>query len=88
MTMKSIVLTLLLLAATVLPSQAGPNPILGNQEFCPVMGFEINRDIFTDYMSKRIYFCCSSCPSEFKGSPDKFMTQMRDNGVILQDSPA
>jgi len=86
--MKRIVPTLLLLAAMVLPAWAGPNPVLGEQELCPVMGFEINRDIFTDYMNKRIYFCCSSCPSEFKDSPDRFMSEMRDIGVILQDTPA
>ncbi|AMK11263.1 TRASH domain-containing protein [Pseudodesulfovibrio indicus] len=59
----------------------------GNQEKCPVMGFEIDRKLFTDYQSKRIYFCCPSCPSDFKKTPDNFMEQMRENGVILEDAP-
>jgi YHS domain-containing protein len=58
------------------------------QSLCPVMGFDINRDIFTDYHSKRIYFCCPFCPSEFKKTPDKFMDQMQEKKVLLEDAPA
>jgi YHS domain-containing protein len=60
----------------------------GAQTLCPVMGFDINRDIFTDYRSKRIYFCCPFCPSEFKKDPGKYMDRMREKNVLLEDVPA
>lgn len=59
----------------------------GNQTLCPAMGFEINKELFTDYEAKRIYFCCPSCPPEFKKTPDTYMAKMKADGVILEDSP-
>lgn len=65
------------------PVDAAP----GNQPLCPVMGFEINRELFTDYKSKRIYFCCPACPPEFKKTPEKFMAKMNAEGIIPEDAP-
>lgn len=59
----------------------------GNQTVCPVMGFAIDERIFTDYQAKRIYFCCPSCPPEFKKDPDKYVDRMRADGVLLEDAP-
>lgn len=61
---------------------------VGTQSTCPVMGFEINKEIFTDYLDDRIYFCCSVCPPDFKRNPDKFMKEMKENGVVPYKSPA
>lgn len=61
---------------------------VGNQTTCPVMGFDINKDVFTDYLEYRIYFCCSVCPPDFKRNPDTFMKEMKEDGVILYKSPA
>ncbi|OIQ51399.1 hypothetical protein BerOc1_03352 [Pseudodesulfovibrio hydrargyri] len=79
-----------LLAAVSIPFWTGVGDGEGGavQSLCPIMGFDINRDIFTDYRSKRIYFCCPFCPSEFKKDPDKYMEQMRDNNVLPEDAPA
>lgn len=60
----------------------------GNQQRCPVMGFEINRELYTDYMGQRVYFCCPICPPEFKQTPDKHMTRMREQGIIPESTPA
>ena len=60
----------------------------GNQTTCPVMGFDINKDVLTDYLDNRIYFCCSVCPPDFKRNPHKFMKEMKENGVIPYKSPA
>ncbi|AMK10796.1 YHS domain-containing protein [Pseudodesulfovibrio indicus] len=60
----------------------------GNQQLCPVMGFEINRELFTDYQGKRVYFCCPSCPPEFKKTPDTYMAAMEADGVVPEDAPA
>lgn len=61
---------------------------VGNQNLCPVMGFEIDRELFTDYNEHRVYFCCPSCPPEFKQTPAKYMAKMRDQGITLESSPA
>lgn len=65
------------------PVDAAPS----NQERCPVMGFTINKDLFSDYMGKRIYFCCPSCPPDFKATPDTFMAEMKAAGIVLEDAP-
>lgn len=80
---------LTILGLTALPHfNPGAVAQTASQSLCPVMGFEINRDIFTDYRHQRVYFCCPSCPPEFKQTPDKYMTQMRNQGVILDNAPA
>ncbi|MGE4423068.1 MAG: TRASH domain-containing protein [Pseudodesulfovibrio sp.] len=86
---------IILFAAVLLTAFAGfslvgtrATPSRGNQSLCPVMGFEIDRNIFSDYRSKRIYLCCPSCPSEFKKDPEKYVKQMQANGVLLEDVTA
>nr|WP_287410236.1 hypothetical protein [Pseudodesulfovibrio sp.] len=60
----------------------------GNQKKCPVMGFDVSRDLFTDYQARRIYFCCSACPGDFKKQPDFYMEKMRRDGVVLEEVSA
>ena len=55
------------------------------QILCPIMGNPINKDIYTDYNSKRIYFCCDGCPAEFEKDPEKYMKILE--GVKLDDTP-
>jgi YHS domain-containing protein len=43
------------------------------QKTCPVMGKEINKDIYRDYKGQRIYFCCPMCPPEFDKDPEKYV---------------
>lgn len=81
-------LIIMLMTMTVVIGSTGAFAVVSNQEKCPVMGFDIDRQLFTDYQSKRVYFCCPSCPSDFKRTPGKYMEQMRENGVILEDAPA
>ncbi len=57
------------------------------QEKCPVMGYKINKELYVDYEGKRIYFCCPSCPEEFKKDPDKYMKKLQDEGVVLEEVP-
>jgi YHS domain-containing protein len=88
--LKLALLAAALLAAVSIPFWTGVGDGQGGgvQSLCPVMGFDINRDIFADYRSKRIYFCCPFCPSKFKRTPEKYMEQMREKGVLLEDAPA
>lgn len=81
------VLLIALFALTALWSGRPVDAAPGNQTLCPVMEFEITRELFTDYQAKRIYFCCPSCPPEFKQTPDTYMAKMEAAGVVLEDAP-
>jgi YHS domain-containing protein len=58
-----------------------------NQTICPVMGGEINKEVYADYNGKRIYFCCQDCLSTFKNDPEKYMKKLEDEGVTLENTP-
>jgi len=57
------------------------------QTLCPVMGEAINRTLFVDHQSKRVYFCCGMCPPKFKADPEKYLTAMAKEGIVLEKSP-
>ena len=59
----------------------------GTQEYCPVMGNKVNKEIYTDYNGKRVYFCCSGCIDTFKKDPEKYMEKMKEAGVTLESAP-
>ncbi|MGE4488957.1 MAG: efflux RND transporter periplasmic adaptor subunit [Kiritimatiellales bacterium] len=50
------------------------------QTHCPVMGGEINKELFTDYNGMRIYFCCSGCQEKFLADPEKYIEQINAKG--------
>ena len=60
----------------------------GPQTKCPVMGEDINKTIFVDYQGHRVYFCCGMCPPKFKENPEKYLTAMAKEGIVLEKSPA
>ena len=66
-----------------LPSEPASDtpPKLRAQTRCPVMGGEINKEVYTDYNGMRIYFCCAGCDAEFRADPEKFLAEMRAAGV-------
>ncbi len=53
------------------------------QSVCPVMGGEINKDLYADHDGKRIYFCCESCFAPFKEEPEKYIKKMEDEGITV-----
>jgi YHS domain-containing protein len=53
------------------------------QTTCPVMGGNINKDIYTDYQGKRVYFCCPACIPEFNQDPGKYLKKLEAEGVKL-----
>jgi YHS domain-containing protein len=65
--------------------EATPTPV--PQTTCPVMGGKINKDIYTDYEGKRVYFCCQSCVEQFKKDPAKYVKKLEDEGVTLEKTP-
>jgi Cu(I)/Ag(I) efflux system membrane fusion protein len=48
----------------------------GEQKLCPVMGFKINKDLFTVYKGKKVYFCCPGCKPEFEKNPQKYLAKL------------
>jgi Cu(I)/Ag(I) efflux system membrane fusion protein len=48
----------------------------GEQKTCPVMGLAINKDIFTVYKGKKVYFCCPGCKPEFEKNPQKYLAKL------------
>ena len=46
------------------------------QTTCPVMGGAINKDIFTEYKGKKVYFCCPGCVDMFKADPEKYLAKL------------
>jgi YHS domain-containing protein len=63
---------------------AGPKP----QALCPVLGGNVDKNVYADYQGKRIYFCCQGCDAEFKKDPEKYMKNLKDEGVTLEPAPA
>lgn len=76
---KRMIIALLLgMAATVL---AAP------QTTCPVMGGKINKAQYADVKGHRIYVCCPGCIGKIKADPDKYIKQLKAEGVELEKAP-
>lgn len=58
------------------------------QTKCPVMGGDINKEIYADYEGKRVYFCCAACIPQFKEDPEKYLAKLEEMGVEPEDVPA
>ncbi len=62
----------------------------GDQTKCPVMGGEINKELYVDQDGKRIYVCCENCIPELKKNFEKYETVLEENGesaqIIKQDN--
>lgn len=46
------------------------------QTTCPVMGGPINKEYYTEYQGKRVYFCCPGCDEEFAKDPEKYIKDL------------
>ena len=47
------------------------------QKTCPIMdGNPINKDIYTEYKGKKVYFCCPGCEEKFNADPEKYITKL------------
>ncbi|MBM4038843.1 MAG: YHS domain-containing protein [Planctomycetes bacterium] len=57
------------------------------QTKCPVMGGDINKEVFDDHEGKRVYFCCPDCIEKFKKEPQKYVKKLEDEGVTLAKTP-
>jgi YHS domain-containing protein len=56
------------------------------QTTCPIMAGPINKNISAEQKGKKVYFCCEECQQEFKKNPDKYMKEMEDKGITLENT--
>ncbi len=82
--MKKITLLVVLLGFIFSGTAFAEDIELKSQTLCPVMGGKINKDIYLDYQSQRIYFCCPSCKEPFLKDPEKYMKKIADDKVLLE----
>ncbi len=54
------------------------------QTKCPVMGGDINRDVYADHEGYRIYFCCPGCDGKFSKDRDGYIKKMKKDGIELE----
>ena len=72
-------------AVAVIPAKAAEKG--KPQTLCPVMGGEINKEVYTDHEGKRVYFCCPGCIEKFKADPETYIQKMEKEGVALEKAP-
>lgn len=53
------------------------------QSLCPVMGGQINKDLFVDHNGHRIYVCCEGCLARIKADPEKYVNKLKTEGTVL-----
>lgn len=58
------------------------------QTKCPVMGGDINKEVYADHDGKRVYFCCPACLPQFKENPEKYLAKLKEAGVEPETVPA
>ena len=81
MARKALSLTLMLAAVVAMAAFAGDEKSEGNQKLCPIMGNPINKEVYTDYMGYRVFFCCEGCIAEFEKDPAAHLEKMKSEGV-------
>lgn len=74
---------------SALASDEAPVPVpattnvVKHQTICPVMGGEVNKNLYVDYDGKRIYVCCKGCIETVKKDPAKYIRELEAAGVTL-----
>jgi YHS domain-containing protein len=46
------------------------------QKMCPVMDAPINKELYTEYKDKKVYFCCPGCKEKFEAAPEKYLEKL------------
>jgi len=87
--MKSFALIIFALAFTLITAGQGSaaEKKLKPQTKCPVMGGDINKEVFLDHQGRRVYFCCPNCVKKFEAEPAGYLKKLEDQGVALAETP-
>jgi YHS domain-containing protein len=79
---KTQFITIVLLAGVLLVGVIALNsckksePAAIAQTTCPVMDGAINKDLFTEYKGKKVYFCCPGCKEKFEAKPEDYIAKL------------
>jgi membrane fusion protein, copper/silver efflux system len=46
------------------------------QTTCPVLAAPIDKNVFTEYKGKKVYFCCADCKKAFELDPEKYVSKL------------
>ena len=46
------------------------------QTTCPVMEGAINKELYTEYKGKKVYFCCEGCKEKFEENPEQYIAKL------------
>lgn len=65
-----------------------PSALAKPQATCPVMGGDIDKNVFVDHEGQRVYFCCPGCIGKFEAEPGKYLAKLKADGVELEKTPA
>jgi YHS domain-containing protein len=58
-----------------------------HQSVCPVSGEKINREFYSDYQGKRVYFGCAGCRATFEKDPESYIQKLQAQGIALESVP-
>ncbi len=36
----------------------------------------INKELYTEYKEKKVYFCCAGCKEKFEADPEKYLDKL------------
>lgn len=92
LTLVLVLATICATAATVARAQdnhPAPPSETPKQVYCPVTpAEEIDPEVFNDYKSWRIYFCCDRCKIKFTRDPEKYEAQLVGTPAATPQPPA
>ena len=46
------------------------------QKMCPIMDAPVNKEFYTEYQGKKVYFCCPGCEDVFLKNPEDYLDKL------------
>ena len=46
------------------------------QTVCPITGDPIDKNVYVEYLGKKVYFCCEDCQEKFMEDPEKYLDKL------------
>ncbi|MBC8327169.1 MAG: hypothetical protein ISR76_01410 [Planctomycetes bacterium] len=56
------------------------------QTHCPVMGGEIDPEVFSVVQGQKVFYCCPGCDKKMKADPGKFFAKAAAEGVVFESA--